>query len=253
MSKKRAVPAVFVERDAKKQRESLKAIIKERNVTPAQPTQNIDSQPAEVPSTTAQAPPAAAIQRPNPVQFKRPSTRALPSTTATGDKSALPPSLRDRDGANNNMDDLARVMDSWTLAEITKNLEKMAQHSTTSKYSPAKSRFRPKAPKQRYFERHPEHAAVRAAATAATATAAEQTAAPPGMDIDVEGASTDDEDYVLETYERVPAERLRDQAVPAHRVGLLVFDTEPDMVEFFYGNESDSEEDYLEDDEDENG
>lgn len=73
------------------------------------------------------------------------------------------------------------------------------------------------------------------------------------MDIDVEGASTDDEDYVLETYERVPAERLRDQAVPAHRVGLLVFDTEPDMVEFFYGNESDSEEDYLEDDEDENG
>lgn len=152
--------------------------------------------------------------------------------------------MLDRD-ATTNMDELARVMDSWTLAEIAKNLDKMEERRTTSKYSPATSRFKPKAPKQRYFERHPDdHAAERAREKGSAAV----------MNVDAQDASTDDdEDYVLETYERVPAERLRDRAVPAHRVGLLVFDTEPDMVEFFYGNESDSEEEFPEDEEDENG
>ncbi|KAL2261929.1 hypothetical protein VTK26DRAFT_2994 [Humicola hyalothermophila] len=257
VSKKRTAPAVFVERDVKKHRESLKAVIQERNLAPAQPAQTTDSsQTATSQAPATQAPAAAsATKESNPVKFKRPSTKARPTTTTTaGDKPALPPSLRNREGGDHeDMDELARVMDSWTLAEIAKNLERMEQQSATSKYSPAtKSRFRPKAPKQRYFERHPE------AAAAKKPPAVPEPAVPaaPGMGMDdaaAGGASTDDdEDYVLETYERVPAERLRDQAVPAHRVGLLVFDTEPDMVEFFYGNESDSEDDYLEDEEDEN-
>jgi hypothetical protein len=150
-----------------------------------------------------------------------------------------------REGVN--MEELSRVMDSWTLNEINKNIDKMEEIEKKSKSSPVMSRFRPKAPKQRYFERHPEHRGEQG-----LEKGARQAAAAAVMDIDSE-YTTDDDDYVIETYERVPAERLRDEVVPAHRVGLLVFDTEPDMVEFYYGNENDSEEEFLEDEEDEDG
>lgn len=243
MSKKRTVPAVFIERGAKKQRETLKAIIQEHNATSTGPPKALgDSQSVKSLSPTDEE--STATEQPNPVKYKRPGARA--STTAPKTKPTLPPSMRDRE--HSNMDELARVMDSWTIDEITKNLDRMEEQSTKSKYSPAKSRFKPKAPKLRYHERHPEYLAEKQREVAA------HHAAPPAAAMDVDGMdTTDDEDYVVETYERVPAERLRDQAVPAHRVGLLVFDTEPDMADFFYGDESDSEDEFPEDEEDENG
>ncbi|KAL2128009.1 hypothetical protein VTI74DRAFT_9855 [Chaetomium olivicolor] len=245
VSKKRTAPAVFIERGAKKQRESLKAIIQEHSVIPTETPKSLDgSQIARSSTPEAQAPASDAAQKPSPVKLKRPGARAR--TTPAGTKPTLPPSMRDQ--GNTNMDELARAMDDWTLAEIAKNLDRMQEQSTKSKYSPATSRFKPKAPKQRYFERHPEYLAEKERDKSAQQAAARAAAV---MEVDV-GDSTDDEDYVMETYERVPAERLRDQAVPAHRVGLLVFDTEPDMVEFFYGNESESEEEFPEDEEDEN-
>ncbi len=231
MSKKRSVPALFIERGAKKHRESLKAVIKERNATPT-----VDSL-----STSEDEP--AVTEKPAPVRLKRPGMR---SCTAPNFKPTLPPSMRDRD--NTNMDDLARAMDSWTLDEITKNLDIVEGQRAKSKSSPAKSRFKPKAPALRYHERHPESLAPKEQKTAKEQATAPETV----MDVDV-ADTTDEEDYVLEIYERVPAERLQDQAVPEHRVGLLVFDTEPEMAEFFYGNESDSEDEFPEDDEDENG
>ncbi|KAL2015590.1 hypothetical protein VTK56DRAFT_5202 [Thermocarpiscus australiensis] len=250
VSKKRSAPAVFVERGAKKQRDSLKAVIQAHNVTLMEPTEaSEDSQAVKPPSPPAQELPTAAPQQSSLVKYKRPGARAR-TTKPTESKPTLPPSLRDREGAN--MDELAMVMDAWTLNEINKNLDKMEEHDTWAKSSPARSRFRPKAPKQRYFERHPESLAERERGKAAQqGTAGAGAAALAVMDVDA-GDTTDDDDYVLEMYERVPAERLRDQAVPAHRVGLLVFDTEPDMVEFFYGNESDSEDEFPEDEEDEN-
>lgn len=227
LPKKRGAPAVFIERNAKKRGESLTAAGQEHDVTPAGPTQASGGSAAARPSSSVVQQPAAKYKKPGINARTKPSAESKPS---------LPPSML-RDGAN--MDELSRAMDSWTLSEISKNLEKMDQYGVKSKSSPLMSRFRPKAPKQRYFERHPEQKKVPQPAAAAAA-----------MDVDVDD-TTDEEDYVVEMYERVPAERLRDRAVPAHRVGLLVFDTEPDMVEFYYGNESDSEEDYLEDDENE--
>lgn len=141
-------------------------------------------------------------------------------------------------------------MDTWTLGEISKNLDRVEQLNAKSKSSPAKSRFQPKAPKLRYHERHPtENVAQqqRAKDQAAPAAAASTSA----MDIDMIDTS-DDDDYVIETYERVPAERLRDQAVPAHRIGLLVFDNEPDVADFFYGNDDETDDEFPEDEDDEN-
>ncbi|KAK3296010.1 uncharacterized protein B0H64DRAFT_397106 [Chaetomium fimeti] len=236
VSKRRAVPAVFVERGAKKQRETLKAKIQEHNVTPAESPTPVDGSPPLGPSL-----PANENRAPSPVKYKRPGHRACTSTS--DNKPTLPPSMREREKSDVN--ELARVMDSWTLDEITKNLNKMEEQSTKSKSSPAKSRFRPKPPKKRYFERHPESLAPKQQQPPVDATS---------MDVDVRvvGDSTDEEDYVLETYERVPAQRLQERAVPPHMVGVLMFDTEPDMVDFFYGNEDDSDEEFPEDDEDEN-
>lgn len=237
---------MFVERGAKKQRDALKAIAREHSVTQPEPAEPLsDSQPLEAPPPEDAD--ANTAQQSRPVaKLKRPGNRACTSTPKS--KPMLPPSMRDREKTD--MDDLARAMDHWTLDIITSNLERMEEQHATSKYSPAKSRFKPKAPKQRYFERHPQPLAPREGGNAG------QQAAPGTAVMDVDmgvGDSTDEEDYVVETYERVPVERLRDQAVPAHRVGLLVFDTEPDMAEFFYGNESESEDDFPEDEDDENG
>lgn len=247
VSKKRTAPAVFIERDAKKQRDTLKAILQERNAASKEPLNKPldDSQSPQSPSPAEGEP--AVTQQPTPVKkYKRPGTRV--SATASNPKPTLPPSMRGRETSD--VDDLAQAMDKWTLDLITKNLDNMEEQRGASKYSPAKSRFKPKAPAQRYFERHPQPPPAKEAGNTGQQVAASTSA----MDVDVViGDTTDEEDYVLETYQRVPVERLRDQAVPAHRVGLLVFDTEPDAAEFFYGNESDSEDDFPEDEDDENG
>ncbi|KAK4106584.1 hypothetical protein N658DRAFT_491216 [Parathielavia hyrcaniae] len=289
VSKKRTAPAVFVERDAKKHRESLKATIQEHKATSSEPSKSPGEanssvpQPAKAELSKALSPtdgePAAAME-PRPTKLKRPGRRAY--TQPRGAQPSLPPSMgNDRTGMD--MDSLARAMDAWTLEEIARNLNRKDEQSTktslapatrdrrdrgvdetaqamevsrpggiasraeekstTSKHSSAKSRLKPKAPSQRYFERHPDVQASRVADTTA--------ADPPAPEKDAQ-SSSDEEDYVVETYKRVPAERLRDGEVPLHRVGLLVFDTDPEM-EFFYGNEGDSEEEYGDYDEDSNG
>ncbi|KAL1844058.1 hypothetical protein VTJ49DRAFT_5809 [Mycothermus thermophilus] len=267
ISKKRSMPAIFVERGAKKQREALaKVLMQEQNVAPAEQTSSPKpapdvSQPAEPPSHTtttttteekeshaatasSQQPPSAS----SPRKFKRPGTRTTSKT-----KPELPPSMRQPPENTSNMDELARIMDDWTLSEIAKNLGRIDEQSTTSKFSPAKpSRFKPKAPAKRYFERHPPPTQpqpvpqVNRRASIMDVDTVPELAPAESTDEDSDG------DYILEVYERVPAERLQDQAVPAHKVGLLVFDTEPDMVEFFYGNQSESEDEFPEDEDDEN-
>ena len=153
------------------------------------------------------------------------------------------------------MDELTKEMEAYTLSQINAKLKRMDEDKSRAKAAagssnPArKSKFKPKAPAQRFAERHPEYVAERERAKA-EAAAATQDADRMVTDND---SSADENDYVVETYERVPASRLRDQAVPAHRVGLLVFDTEPERIEFFFGNEDESSDEFPEDEEDENG
>ncbi|KAK3906330.1 hypothetical protein C8A05DRAFT_40827 [Staphylotrichum tortipilum] len=250
VSKKRAIPAVFVERDAKKHRESLKAIMMGHNLHPtelAAPAADAQrTKPSPIPADANTDPASAAAPPPaTPVKLKRPGRGAR--TTKHSPKRTPPPRVEDSE-----MDDLAREWDALAIEEIAKNRHLIEQQRTKSKYSPATSRFKPKAPKLRYHERHPE---VTAAAAAARATDEAEATAEVAKDMEVDAVKhdkTDDEDdYVLETYERVPIERLQDKAVPAERIGLLVLDSAPDL-DFFYGNESESSDEFPEDEEDEN-
>ncbi|KAK3996021.1 hypothetical protein QBC44DRAFT_318985 [Cladorrhinum sp. PSN332] len=228
-AKRRGSPAVFIERGPKKPRsadlnpEVVKVILNETN-TKQPEQQSTETIAAATPSSSAAPKPA----------LKRPGSNARTKPKGDDSKAALPPSMANPQA---DMDELSMAMDFWTLDEIMKNVEIM---DSKGKYSPATPRWKPHAPKQHHQEHHTK----------------EQVNSAPAMyknAMDVDGDTTDEDDYIIETYERVPAERLRDQAVPVHQVGLLVFDTEPDMEEFFYGNEDETDDEYPEDEENEDG
>jgi len=227
---KRSAPAVFVERTPKKLKDSDYPIRLKVEVQNAQPTTAPKDPVVSVPKA----------QEPAQSTYKRPGQRARTNHTQE-----LPKSLVQRDEGVD-MDQLARDMDAYTLSQINQNMAKMEEDS--AKIAARKAKYKPKPPAKRFAERHPEYAAVKAAQAAAAAEA--QKSDSTAMDTSADLA--DDDDYVMETYERVPASRLRDQAVPASRVGLLVFDTEPDKADFFYGDEGDSDDEFPEDEENEN-
>lgn len=212
------------------------------------------------------------------------TTTATATTSTTSSKSAtpaLPPSLRNRQW-DTDMDQLTRDMNDYTLEIIGRNL--LAQQSqraaalkqqqqreaerqkgemsrlANERRRAAYAKYKPKPPGQRYAER--QGAAGVAGADASDSS--DDTLAEEDKenvddndddDDDDDVSETDEEDYVTETYVRVPGHEAAKEAVAngaavPGSVGLLVFDNEPDL-EFFYGVEEDSEED-GEDDEDEN-
>ncbi|POS70450.1 hypothetical protein DHEL01_v211153 [Diaporthe helianthi] len=160
-------------------------------------------------------------------------------------KRGVPESLqKDQDS---DFDELTRSMNEFVMQQIGENLAKIEVRDRKAEAAAARragaaasaqpSKFKPKAPAKRYAERHPE-------------LAAPNTDTVPSMLTLDDYESHSDEEYVIETYVRVAAESLSKDVDP-EKVGLLVFDNEPD-VDFFYGEEGDSDDEYPEDDEDEN-
>ncbi|KAL8347043.1 hypothetical protein RB601_003365 [Gaeumannomyces tritici] len=232
------------------------------NEQPAHSRADVDADLSDQASDTLHAP------KPRlPLQRRRGGGSAGSSTPK------LPDSLVNR--WDTDMDKLAREMNEYTLQHIARDLEQIqerdaaaapkqaaaaasnaargsAKEQKASSNSPMK--FKPHPPAKRYPERHPQRTK---SAAAHRGTAAESSNGNGGgmdvdMDVDREVTSDsedDDADYVIDTYVRVTADSVRAQATP-DKVGLLVLDNEPDL-EYFYGQESDSE-DELEDEDDEN-
>ncbi|KAL2752523.1 hypothetical protein ACRALDRAFT_1083244 [Sodiomyces alcalophilus JCM 7366] len=153
--------------------------------------------------------------------------RPLPSFTPTED-----------------IDTRATEMDQWVLHELGLNLQQMEIQRTRDVASPRSKpspRFKPKAPAQRFADRHPELA--RKLNEQAPRDAPES---PTDTDMS-------DDDYEIDVYEltSTPADYATSlRNIPPEQIGVLHFDTQEDM-ELFYGNEdSDSDDDW--DDEDEN-
>lgn len=153
-------------------------------------------------------------------------------------KKEIPDSLQKEQDSD--LDEITRSMNEFVMQQIGENLARIeerdrkeaaaAARRAASATSPQSSKFKPKAPAKRYAERHPEVTPVPTA---------------EGYD------SLSDDEYVIETYVRVAAGTLSKDLAP-EKVGLLVFDNEPD-VDFFFGEEGDSDDEWPEDDEDENG
>ncbi|KAL1882747.1 hypothetical protein VTK73DRAFT_872 [Phialemonium thermophilum] len=231
---------LFVERSPKRKRTSAatqenqredttRRVIQATHTTPAVSIDDADEDMEDV----------------EPRRLKRPGATARTrqpegsSEAASKPQPQLPPSLLNRRDASD-MDQLAREMDDYTLQQIGYNLARLNDDNKKSEQaakvvsSPASKKYRPKAPTQRYAERHPEQVPK----------------LTEPEDISMSESDSDEGDYVIETFIRIPAGNLAASA-PPEQFGLLVFDTEPD-IEFFYGAESDSDEEKLEDDEDSN-
>lgn len=161
-------------------------------------------------------------------------------------KKEIPESLQKEQDSD--LDEITRSMNEFVMQQIGENLARIeerdrkeaaaASRRAASATSPQSSKLKPKAPVKRYAERHPEVAAAHTDAATPVPNA-------EGYD------SLSDDEYVIETYVRVAAGTLSKDLAP-EKVGLLVFDNEPD-VDFFFGEEGDSDDEWPEDDEDENG
>ncbi|KAI0010120.1 hypothetical protein F4779DRAFT_627337 [Xylariaceae sp. FL0662B] len=229
VSKKRSAPTLFVERR-----------IKRISSRPFEKLQAITNVTTPAPTSTPAAAEGMEVGKAEPRKLKKPGVAKLtPKGDASKYKADLPKTMIER--WNVDMEKLAADMDTYTMQQIGLNLQKAndeKEHELPAKKntSSIQHRFKPKAPAKRYAERHPE--TVQSPVDKAM------------IDADVGISDSDEDGYIIETYVRIPASKMGEHVSPQN-VGLLVFDAEPDM-EFFYGEGTDSEDEWAEDDEDEN-
>ncbi|KAK8088055.1 hypothetical protein PG997_003016 [Apiospora hydei] len=232
-SRKRPAPALFVERKIKRLPSKSIDRIAQTLATDAtaQPTSLPDQASADVDMDEAE-----------PRKFKKPGVNKLAQKTwnqKTGNAAAaatqpeLPASMLDR--RNVELDKFTEDMNAWTMQQIGLNLQQAEQEKAATAKRSQQLKYKPKVPAKRYTERHPE---------------------VPKADEDMPDAKadftdTDDDDYIIETYIRVPLSTMEKQNIAPGSIGLLVFDDEPDS-ELFYGEGSDSENEWAEDEDDEN-
>ncbi|EQL00942.1 Transcription factor Iwr1 [Ophiocordyceps sinensis CO18] len=129
------------------------------------------------------------------------------------------------------MDKIASDMNQWVLNELGANLHHMEQVKQQVK----KPRFQPKAPAQRYVERHPESVPVSEPQDIVMGDASED--------------ESDDDDWVIEEYVRILANSVALDVSPSE-IGVLVLDDDDETLLFFGSLQEDDDDD--EDDEDEN-
>ncbi|KAJ1335368.1 transcription factor Iwr1 [Microdochium nivale] len=238
VSKKRQAPTVFVERKIKqfsvKKLDKIRAKNGAAQLSPAVAVAGTDD--SDTDDMDLDGTPPRKYKKPGLAKF------ANDNIQARGAKTEAPAAITER-WRNVDMGQLSAEMNAYTLEQIGKNIkqsdeEERRRQSSAKKQQPASPlRFKPKAPPQRYAERHPE--------PSRTLPDKEMPDADGNM-----SEGSDDEEYIIETYVRVPASRIGEH-VPPQTVGLLVFDGEPD-IEYFYGDASDSDDEWAEDEEDEN-
>ncbi|KAK7404195.1 hypothetical protein QQX98_010037 [Neonectria punicea] len=214
-------PAVFVERSrAKATKRASRATASSRQSPSTTPEQR---------DQTAENPQASPLET---QRLKKPGIRSRSrSPLDPGHRAPLPASVMTPHSQD--MSKVAADMNDWVMKEIGANLHSMEQERQKSE----QAKFKPKAPAQRYQERHP----------GATHDAGE----PAEMDMAMSDVSDpDDEDeWVIEEYIRIPAHAMTVGVAPTD-VGLLVLDGKEDSS-LFFGPEDDDDDDDL-DDEDEN-
>ncbi|KAH8175827.1 transcription factor iwr1 domain-containing protein [Sarocladium implicatum] len=225
-------PAIFVERTRKK-------------ITPKSPMdRRVISSTAVIPtqSQTSSAQSSKPEEGQTTKNLKKPGTTSRVRADKNGPaRTPLPPTMRRPH--EEEMSKIADSMNEWMINEIGANLHSIEQERQQSQST---SPFRPKAPAQRFRDRHPGEALPSAASQVDVNDGA--------MDVDntVEDEASDEEgDWVYEEYVRVPYDgNVQKDLIPSD-VGVLVLDGE-EASALFYGPENDSDDDFVEDDEDEN-
>jgi hypothetical protein len=143
---------------------------------------------------------------------------------------------------------LAKELEAYTLEEIGRNMADSdaaepkpppTSQSQGAQGAPLRikkgisSKFKPKAPAQRYRDRHPE------------------TAAPSVVKEADQEQTDDDGDFVIDTYVRMPAEDV--PVDEKNHIGYIVLEDQPDIDEFYEDEDMENEDDEEYDEDDENG
>lgn len=229
VSKKRAGSALFIERKIKKVSSRIQALAIATGSAPAPVaavTEDIDMD-LDKPE-----------DKPEPRKFKKPGVAKLAKNKEPAQTYKAEPPKSLTEPWNADSDKLTSEMNAFAMAQIGLNLQKASDEKAAQapKAKPA-LKFQPKHVK-RWAERHPE--------------TAQAPADVDMMDTDADLSESDDGEYIIETYERVPANKLGEE-VPAHTVGLIVLDEDPEL-ELFYGDGVDSDDEWAaEEEQDENG
>lgn len=228
-------PAIFVERTRKK-------------ITPKSPMDRRVVSSAATSFAQSQASGSEPPKREDgqtTKDLKRPGTTSrLRANKAAPARTPLPATMRRPH--EEEMSKMTESMNEWVFNEIGANLHAIEQDRQQPQTT---SPFRPKAPAQRFRDRHPE-ASVPSVTNAPDASGS-------AMDIDdaVEDDVSEEEaegDWVYEEYVRIPNDgNVQKDLIPSD-VGVLVLDGE-EATALFYGPDNDSDDDFAEDDEDENG
>ncbi|RYP32041.1 hypothetical protein DL767_005395 [Monosporascus sp. MG133] len=208
--KKRLAPALFVERRIKR---LASRPVEKLQSTPSTATaqdvahtseQNVPGSQSS-PSASGSADAGEAEHR----KYKKPGVARLAGKEATPKaKTQLPQSMTNR--WNVDMDRMAEEMNAFALEQIGLNLQKAEEEqkqrlrSAKGGQSNSQPKYKPKPPTKRYSERHPEPAPE------GTAESADKEMA----DADASLGETDDEEYIIETYVRVPASKMGDNVPP---------------------------------------
>ena len=161
-------------------------------------------------------------------QFKKPglANRSKATQQETVARAPLPEYRHD------NLDKRAADMDQWVLNELGTKLHTLERQEKTAK-------FRPKAPAQRFQERHPD-LAVPSSSTDTSMT-----------DVSDDEGDEDDEEWIIEEYVRIPAHSMAQDISPSD-VGILELNDEEESI-LFFGSAVDEDDELAEDEEDENG
>ncbi|KAI9166846.1 hypothetical protein HJFPF1_02961 [Paramyrothecium foliicola] len=149
----------------------------------------------------------------------------------------LPASFTQRE--TENLDQITADMNQWVMNELGANLQAMDEERRHVE----KPRFKPRAPSKRYQDRHPDISPSKQPRQSSG-----QMDTPMGEISDEEG---DDEDWIIDEYIRVPADSMAVDVAPTD-VGFIVLEGDEENT-LFFGPERDDEDEYLEDEDDENG
>ncbi|KAG0647617.1 hypothetical protein D0Z07_6848 [Hyphodiscus hymeniophilus] len=196
--------------------------------SPLVPALNADPEKASIP--------APVLKKPGQ------SARTIAPTVRTSQFPSQPRDVRLPSGltASWSLDDqqLVEEMQRYTLQEIGYSIAEAEapEPGRSPIVTPNKrpSRFKPKVPKLRYHERHPEELAEH----------------EDQMEIEDFVEEDDDGDYIIETYIRVSADVMELDSNAETNFGFLVLNGQEDIDEFYSAEvDSDEDEDYDEDDE----
>jgi hypothetical protein len=141
------------------------------------------------------------------------------------------------------LEEVTKQMHAWTLQQMSLSIAEIETTKEPATKSP-ELKLRPKAPAQRFADRHPGLARDLDEKYRA------QDKESDYMDIDEESTDSEDSEYVIEEYIRVPAINLK-EAVDPEVIGCIVIEGD-EQASLFFGPEADSDED-PEDSEDSNG